>query len=71
MLGQGDAATLALTRHPYVLWALAFLGGFSDRFATLVFDNIVRTVGRSSNRLVNENQPESSEDEAEDSRQRS
>ena len=26
---------------PYLLWALAFLGGFSDKFALLLFDNLV------------------------------
>jgi hypothetical protein len=42
VLGQDDLASLANTRNPYLLWALAFLGGFSDRFTILVFDNIVR-----------------------------
>lgn len=26
---------------PYLLWALAFIGGFSDKFAILLFDNLV------------------------------
>jgi hypothetical protein len=48
MFGEGDFTSLANTQNPYFLWALAFLGGFSDRFAILVFDNVVRTVSGSS-----------------------
>jgi hypothetical protein len=46
VLGQDDLASLANTRNPYFLWALAFIGGFSDKFAIFVFDNIVRTFSK-------------------------
>ncbi len=36
---QADAAEAA--ERPYLLWALAFIGGFSDKFAILLFDNLV------------------------------
>jgi hypothetical protein len=66
ILGQGDAATLAQTRNTHVLWVLAFLGGFSDRFAILVFDNIVRAVSKSNGESA-EKPAEASGENAEDS----
>ena len=66
-MGQGDATTLAQTRNIYILWALAFLGGFSDKFAILVFDNIVRTVDKSDGEPAKEAPPEGPRDKTEDS----
>ena len=41
--GDIDAATSVASKSqkPYLLWALAFIGGFSDKFAILLFDNLV------------------------------
>lgn len=36
----GDVNT-AESKAPYLLWALSFIGGFSDKFAILLFDNLV------------------------------
>jgi hypothetical protein len=47
ILGNTDLS-VSNPRNNYILWALAFLGGFSDKFAILVFDNIVRTFSKSS-----------------------
>jgi len=49
VLGQVDVTT-AQNRNTYVLWALAFLGGFSDKFAILVFDTVVRTVAQADDK---------------------
>jgi hypothetical protein len=67
ILGQGDATTLAQTQNTYVLWVLAFLGGFSDKFAILVFDKVVRAVSKSETKSAEEELPETSKDSAEDS----
>ena len=42
---------------PYLLWALAFLGGFSDKFALLLFSNLVGkyTTGE-KDKVLNENE---------------
>ena len=39
----GDVQTnaSATASKPYLLWALSFIGGFSDKFAILLFDNLV------------------------------
>jgi hypothetical protein len=37
VLGQGGEVTSS-----YILWLLAFIGGFSDKFAELVYDMVVR-----------------------------
>jgi uncharacterized membrane-anchored protein len=42
VLLQGNTNILSSLGNNYLLWVLAFLGGFSDRFAEFVFDNIVR-----------------------------
>ena len=46
-------------KKPYLLWALAFLGGFSDKFAIMLFSNLVGkyTSGKK------EEEPEESEGE--------
>lgn len=50
VLGQSDVNTIN-SRGNFFLWTLAFLGGFSDKFAILVFDNIVRTLSKPSEQI--------------------
>jgi hypothetical protein len=47
LFGQGSFTSLANTQNHHFLWALAFLGGFSDKFAILVFDEVVRAFSKS------------------------
>lgn len=47
VFGQGNFSSLANTNNPYFMWMLAFLGGFSDKFAIAIFDNVVRTFSNS------------------------
>ncbi|MCB0837030.1 MAG: hypothetical protein KDD99_10240 [Bacteroidetes bacterium] len=39
--GDVQANAAATASKPYLLWALSFIGGFSDKFAILLFDNLV------------------------------
>jgi|GEM_PF-5582199 len=64
VLGQGNAQTLTATQNPYILWVLAFAGGFSDKFAIFVFDNIVRSIGKTNDELAQQKMPEASKDKA-------
>ena len=45
-LGQQGLTEATVQQTPYLIWTLAFLGGFSDRFTSLIFNNIVRNVTR-------------------------
>jgi hypothetical protein len=47
VVGQVDITTIN-ARQNFFFWTIAFLGGFSDKFAVLVFDNIVRAFSKSS-----------------------
>ncbi len=41
VVGDGPVDSSENTPKPYLLWALSFIGGFSDKFAILLFDNLV------------------------------
>jgi len=56
ILGNTDLS-VSNPRNNFILWALAFLGGFSDKFAILVFDNIVRTFSKSSTETPSSESP--------------
>lgn len=64
VLGQSNAQTLTETQNPYMLWVLAFAGGFSDKFAIFVFDNIVRSVSKTNDESNQKQTSETSRDKA-------